>query len=1007
MSFLAPFALSLFALSVPLVLLYFLKVRRRERTVSSLLLWSASLRDREASTFFQRLHRDPLLLLQLLALLALALALARPVATVMGQGARKVVVVLDTSASMKAQDVSPSRFEVARSAAASLVRGLGEGAEVMVIEAGVQPKVTAALARDRERALGAIRAAEAHDLPTRLVEAVRTARALVAADPRAEIHVFTDGAFTLPQGEDTTDARDRWVGVGRQGNNVAITSLSIRKNYYGAFDYQAFVSLVNYSSQAQTFTFRLELDGKSIAEKDVSLEPNVRRSVVLPFSHGGSGTVTARIRVDDDLEVDNVAYAVLPPPRKIAVMLVSPGNLFLEKVLRTDPQVSLEVRTPDQYQGGMGDADVVVLDSVTPPRAGPGRFVFVNAVPPDVPLEVLGRIERPTIMDWDRTHPVMRHVEFAKVTIEDALRIRPLAAGRPVVEAVGGPLVYALEEPDRKALFVGFDLFKTDFPLRIAFPLVLSNTLRWLHPAGLDQSSFQFTTGQPILLPAPHGVSTVTVTTPSGRTVQGRVTRGAISFTETDEAGIYTLATARGETRVAVNLMNAEESNLAPHPLPTPTAHGPAAPPVPVQRELWPLFVMLAVILLTGEGLLYWQRQSAGRLRLPSSPGDRWALALRSALVAVLCLTMLRPTLPRWVDRMNVVFLLDMSDSVSLAARERAYRFVADAAKSMKSGDRNSVIAFGEQAVVDQPLATRPGVERPKAQIDGHGTNIFQAIQLALAMLPPGQANRIVMLTDGRQNAGNALAGAPGQGQGRDPSRDRHDQGRRRHRRLSRAQGVVPGAVRAARAAQARDLPVRRSDDARRLPGTAAAYGEGQDHGLDGRHRQGRGRAADGRRRQVGQGTLLLHRGLADDPAHLHPRDAAGLEGVARRAAVQAAADLAGARGDPGDRLEERAAARRLRREHLEIDGRPGADEPPGRPGARHLALRARALGRVHVGRQGEVGRALAAVARVQQVLVAADPLDPQERHAERYRRHRGAQGGHRRDLRRRGRPEG
>ena len=140
MSFLSPLALSLFALSVPLVLLYFLKVRRRERTVSSLLLWSTALRDREASTFFQRLHRDPLLLLQLLALLALALALARPVATVMGQGARKVVVVLDTSASMKAQDVSPSRFEVARAGALSLVRGLGEGAEVMVIEAGVQAR---------------------------------------------------------------------------------------------------------------------------------------------------------------------------------------------------------------------------------------------------------------------------------------------------------------------------------------------------------------------------------------------------------------------------------------------------------------------------------------------------------------------------------------------------------------------------------------------------------------------------------------------------------------------------------------------------------------------------------------------------------------------------------------------------------------------------------------------------------------------------------------------------
>ncbi len=761
MSLLSPLALALFALALPLVLLYFLKVRRREQRVASLLLWDPSLRDREASAFFQRLQRDPLLILQLLALLALSVALARPAVTLMGDGARKVVVVLDTSASMKATDVSPSRFDVARGQALGLVRRLSEGAEVMVIETGVQPRVTAALARDRERALAAIRAAQARDLPNRLVEAVRTARALVAADPRAEIHVFTDGAFALPSGPETSDPRVRWVGVGRRSQNVGITNLSIRKNYFGSFDYQAFVSLVNYTAEPQTFTFTLELDRQPIAEKQVTLEPSVRRSVVLPFSHGGGGTVMARLQIDDDLAVDDVAYAVLPPPRKIAVLLVSSGNLFLEKVLATDPHVSLEVKTPDQYQGGMGEADVVILDSVAPPRAGPGRFVFVNAVPGDVPLEVLGRIDRPTIMDWDRAHPIMRHVEFAKVAIEDALRVRPLAAGRPLVEAVGGPLIYALEEPHRKALFIGFDLFKTDLPLRIAFPLILSNGLRWLHPAGLDQSSLQFAAGQPILLPLAHGVTSVTVTTPSGRTVKAPVTRGVVSFTETDEVGVYSLATAQGETRVAVNLMDADESNLAPRPLPAATGTAAAAAaPIPIQRELWPLFVLLATALLVADGLLYWRRQSAGRLRVPTTTGDRWALGVRGALLALLLLTLLRPSLPRWVDRMNVVFLLDMSDSVSLAARELAYRFVAEAARSMKSGDRHGVIVFGEAAVVDQTLTNRPTVERPKAPVDGRGTDIFQAIQLALAMLPPGQANRIVMLTDGRQNHGNALAGA-------------------------------------------------------------------------------------------------------------------------------------------------------------------------------------------------------------------------------------------------------
>ncbi len=761
MSFLSPLALALFGLSLPLVLLYFLKVRRRERTVSSLLLWETSLRDREASAFFQRLQRDPLMILQILALLALALALARPAVTIMGQGARKVVIVLDTSASMKTRDVGATRFAVARSEALGLVGRLGEGAEIMVIESGVQPKVVAALSRDRDRAVAAIRSAQAHDLPHRLPEAIRTARALVGNDRRAEIHVFTDGAYALADSEETKDPRVRWIGIGQGGRNVGITNLAIRKNYYGALEYQAFVSLVNYTPDAQTFTFTLDVDDRPFAEKSVTLEPNVRRSVVLPFSHTGGGVVTARLQVRDDLATDNVAYAVLPPPRKISVLLVSPGNLFLEKVLRTDPQVTVEVRTPDQYQGGMGEADVVVLDSVTPAKVGAGRFIFVNAVPPDVPLETLGRIERPTIMDWDRSHPVMRHVEFAKVAIEDALRIRPLAAGRPLVEAVGGPIIYALEEPDRKALFVGFDLFKSDLPLRVAFPLILSNGLRWLHPAGLDQASFQLATGQPILLPVEHGVNSVTVTTPGGRTVKGQITRGMASFTETDEVGVYTLTTSRGQMKVAVNLMDADESNVVPRPLPVATGAAAAtAMPVPVQRELWQLFVLIAVLLLLLEGVLYWRRQSAGRWALPGGQADRWALATRGALVILLALTLLRPTVPRWVDRLNVVFLLDHSDSVSLAARERSWRFVSEAVKHMRANDRQSVIVFGEEPVVDQPLANRPTVDRPKAEVNARGTNIFQALQLALATLPPGHANRIVMLTDGQETRGNSVTGA-------------------------------------------------------------------------------------------------------------------------------------------------------------------------------------------------------------------------------------------------------
>ncbi|HTG12041.1 MAG TPA: BatA and WFA domain-containing protein, partial [Candidatus Eisenbacteria bacterium] len=471
MNFLSPFALLLGTLAVPLLLLYFLKVRRRQMRVSSLLLWAPALRDREASTFFQRLQRDPLLILQILALLALTAALARPAMNVMGQGAKRVAIVMDISASMKATDVSPSRFVQAQRAALGLLGRLGEGAEVMVIESGVQPKVLVPFTREHDRVSSAIRSMEAHDLPNRLQEGLRTARALVGPDPRAEIHVFTDGAHPDAIKGQGDDVRVRWTGVGLRSHNVGITNLAVRRSYFGSYNSQAFFSVGNFSGERQSLSLKLTLDDEVLTERTLTLDPQVRRAITVPFSEQRGGVLKLKLDVSDDLDADNIAYAVIPPPRTISVLLVSPGNLFLEKVLKTDPQVQLEVRKPDAYQGGMEGFDVVVVDSVSPQKLGNGRFVLVNTVPGDVPLEVLGRLDNPTIMDWDRTHPIMRQIDFAKVTMEDAMRVRPLAAGKTLVEAVGGPLIYALEERDRKALFFGFDLFRSDFPLRVAFPL--------------------------------------------------------------------------------------------------------------------------------------------------------------------------------------------------------------------------------------------------------------------------------------------------------------------------------------------------------------------------------------------------------------------------------------------------------------------------------------------------------------------------------------------------------
>src|SRR3954462_3338341 len=88
------------AIAVPaLLVLYFLKLRRREMPVSSTLLWKKAIQDLQVNAPFQKLRRNLLLLLQMLLLLLLVLALSRPVANYSPGAGQSTVIIIDRSAS--------------------------------------------------------------------------------------------------------------------------------------------------------------------------------------------------------------------------------------------------------------------------------------------------------------------------------------------------------------------------------------------------------------------------------------------------------------------------------------------------------------------------------------------------------------------------------------------------------------------------------------------------------------------------------------------------------------------------------------------------------------------------------------------------------------------------------------------------------------------------------------------------------------------------------------------
>ena len=121
-----------------------LRLKRQDVTVSSLYLWNTLLQETQANAPFQKLRRNLLLFLQLLAAFLLVFALARPFVYGEAVTGHTVVIILDTSASMNATDVRPTRLAAAKDAADDFMdREMRLGDVATVLTASSKPELGA------------------------------------------------------------------------------------------------------------------------------------------------------------------------------------------------------------------------------------------------------------------------------------------------------------------------------------------------------------------------------------------------------------------------------------------------------------------------------------------------------------------------------------------------------------------------------------------------------------------------------------------------------------------------------------------------------------------------------------------------------------------------------------------------------------------------------------------------------------------------------------------------
>lgn len=599
MGLLAPLLLWLLApIGAFIVFLYLLKMRRTSVDVPSTMLWRRITADMQANHPWQKLRPTWLLVLQLLALAAVVAAAARPFVLAAGLAGQDLAVIVDNSASMGATDVSPTRLHAARERARKLALSLGRGDRMLLIAASSRTQAVSSLTGDRAQLAQAVDSIQ----QTQLASSMADALALAAASKREKrplrVVILSDGTYPEPP-EDVTRGLDiSRVRIGHDSDNMAITMYRVDSVPGG--DRRAYVRVTNYGKNNRVQTLRLKQGERLLDARELTLPSGQSRGVDLQIAGETTGVVTASLAATDALPEDNEAHIVLGAARQARVLIVGPGNVFLEQALAVNPDLEvLRATTPPEARE-LASMDLVVWDRVQATDRVAAAEWFVAAGGAGAPAQPGPEGDSEVVL-WRPGVEVARYADLSAMRYEGFRVLRPAPWAHVLAEAGGKPIIVGGVDAGHRKISFGWDYLRSDLPLRVGFPILVSNVIEWLlEDTG---SNKPYAPGEPV--PLSEAGQSVKITGPDG---SSHTPRDQDSFTRTETAGLYTWSDGEKSGAFAVNLTSQEQSRLSPVGASnTQTARGEGEAPR-TNREVYGWFLAAALAVLTVEWAVFHRR---------------------------------------------------------------------------------------------------------------------------------------------------------------------------------------------------------------------------------------------------------------------------------------------------------------------------------------------------------------------------------------------------------------
>lgn len=459
-----------------LILIYILKPKYQEHSVSSTYIWKLSLKYKKQKMPFQWLRSSLLVILQFLILGLLTFALTSPFLELDTRSGEKIII-LDASANMLTEKDGTTRFEQAIEEIGELADSTTPDHRFTVIYAGKEASFVARRldsAQFIKQLLSELTATYEH---ADIDAAVSLTEGVLAENPDAEIILFTGNSYSETGAIEVRDmSKNEW--------NVSILDFNADLSN-GYYEFQA--DIASYNDDTDVLV-ELYIDDEYRDAKTVSMSANEENVVhfedlyILDYAKA-----EVRVDYDDDFIYDNTFSIYGWENETFNVQIVSENPRFLQSALLTMGNFKIDVpvapdeesEIPIQYEG----YDLYIFDSIEPehmPADGTVWLINPDSIPGETELTLGTTLTGDYTLSAASTleveeQAIINHIIPSNITLSSYQYVNNFDGYQEILMNNQDPVVLTKDMDGQKLVLFTFSLHNSNLPIIPEYIMLMFN----------------------------------------------------------------------------------------------------------------------------------------------------------------------------------------------------------------------------------------------------------------------------------------------------------------------------------------------------------------------------------------------------------------------------------------------------------------------------------------------------------------------------------------------------